>query len=280
MTITKVLAVPCIPAQIARAFRLPSLLTAILFLAPLLRAQAAPSSRPLRNGDRVENLLLPFTSDGCSSFPNGIPYKDENRWLKCCVIHDISYWQGGPAEKRLAADQALKSCVAETGEKTLSEAMYLGVRAGGHALLPTSWKWGYGWTLDRGYAPLSPDDEKQVAERLKALPARLEDVPIASVPAVPQRKTLTGDYCLDAALQHLLLVYGGGFTYLGHGEEDAEGPEGLLKTLSITTQNCSEPFRFTFLLLRPDACKVPANELAVRGRIRLARIETPTACSK
>jgi hypothetical protein len=64
----------------------------------------------------VETRLMPFTSDGCSSFPDGIPILDEAKWQRCCYIHDIAYWQGGTYRQRQLADMALRACVADTGE--------------------------------------------------------------------------------------------------------------------------------------------------------------------
>lgn len=31
--------------------------------------------------------------------------------------------------------------------------MSLGVRVGGVAGFPTTWRWGYGWVMNRGYLP-------------------------------------------------------------------------------------------------------------------------------
>ena len=38
--------------------------------------------------------LQPFTSDGCSAFPDGT-MADNELWLACCEKHDLAYWQGG-----------------------------------------------------------------------------------------------------------------------------------------------------------------------------------------
>jgi hypothetical protein len=65
------------------------------------------------------------------------------------------------------ADEALRRCVeTRTGSATLAEAMYLGVRAGGSALLPTSFRWGYGWRFDRPYEPLDPLERRLADEEL------------------------------------------------------------------------------------------------------------------
>ena len=59
--------------------------------------------------------IEPFTSDGCSSFPDGKP-ENPALWLDCCIRHDIAYWKGGTEQERLDADLALEQCVAKAGE--------------------------------------------------------------------------------------------------------------------------------------------------------------------
>lgn len=109
--------------------------------------------------------LQPFTSDGCSLFPDRSPI-DERDWRDCCVQHDIAYWQGGTAEMRKDADIVLRQCVLEkSGDATLAELMYNGVRLGGGPYFPNWYRWGYGWPFDRQYQPLT-DDEKQQVQKL------------------------------------------------------------------------------------------------------------------
>ena len=38
--------------------------------------------------------LAPFSSDGCSLFPEGSG-ENSDLWLSCCRAHDLSYWRGG-----------------------------------------------------------------------------------------------------------------------------------------------------------------------------------------
>ncbi|MEJ2688828.1 MAG: dual specificity protein phosphatase family protein [Deltaproteobacteria bacterium] len=110
--------------------------------------------------------LSNFTSDGCMLFPDG-PISERGRWCECCLNHDIAYWRGGTKNDRLKADEELKACVLErTKDKTLSETMYLGVRAGGHPAFPTWYRWAYGWSYGRGYAPLTDSERRQVKKRL------------------------------------------------------------------------------------------------------------------
>ncbi len=105
--------------------------------------------------------LAPFTSDGCSAFPDGTP-RQKTLWLDCCYQHDRAYWQGGIREQRAEADQALRACVAAVGEPEIAALMLAGVRVGGTPYLPTRFRWGYGWPFFRGYKALSADEIRQV----------------------------------------------------------------------------------------------------------------------
>lgn len=42
-------------------------------------------------------------------------------------------------------------CVVENGHPIVAFIMWIGVRIGGHPLLPAPWRWGYGWPWGRGY---------------------------------------------------------------------------------------------------------------------------------
>ena len=104
------------------------------------------------------STIKPFTTDGCSLFPDKsvISKKD---WCNCCLKHDLAYWRGGTAEQRLSADKALQACVAETtGNKALAELMLVGVRSGGGPYYFTTYRWGYGWPFGREYKPLTAEE--------------------------------------------------------------------------------------------------------------------------
>ncbi len=105
--------------------------------------------------------IKPFTSDGCSAFPDGT-IEQKQLWLACCTAHDFSYWQGGTYEERLVADQELKQCVAAVGEPEIAKLMLVGVRVGGSPYFPTSFRWGYGWSYPRFYKALSPEEKAQI----------------------------------------------------------------------------------------------------------------------
>jgi hypothetical protein len=114
------------------------------------------------------DTLKPFTTDGCSLFPDGT-YEQQSLWMECCIRHDLAYWRGGTHQQRLQADQALQQCVAEVGEPEIAKLMLAGVRVGGSPYFPTWYRWGYGWSYRRGYAALSPQEQQQVADQLQRL---------------------------------------------------------------------------------------------------------------
>lgn len=113
------------------------------------------------------DTLSPFTSDGCSLFPDRSLVSKAD-WCNCCFAHDLAYWRGGTAPERLAADEQLRSCVLQaTGNAGLADLMFTGVRAGGGPHFYTPYRWAYGWAFGRGYRPLSIA-EQEVASSLQA----------------------------------------------------------------------------------------------------------------
>ncbi|MGY8869593.1 MAG: hypothetical protein ACKVJE_04045 [Pseudomonadales bacterium] len=108
----------------------------------------------------AENIK-PFTSDGCSAFPDGT-FEQKELWLSCCTAHDYSYWQGGTYEERLIADKQLRQCVAKVGKPKIASLMLAGVRVGGSPYFPTSFRWGYGWSYPRFYKALTTAEKKQI----------------------------------------------------------------------------------------------------------------------
>ena len=119
--------------------------------------------------------LKPFTTDGCSSFPDGT-IEHGSIWANCCIRHDFAYWQGGTYEERLTADEELESCVARVGEPTIASLMLAGVRVGGTPYLPTSYRWGYGWPFMRGYEALTADEKLQVEKQLELFQIMIKSI--------------------------------------------------------------------------------------------------------
>ena len=113
-----------------------------------------------------ERMIKPFTSDGCSAFPDGT-FTHNELWLQCCTAHDLSYWKGGTYTQRLTADKELQQCVAAVGQQRIADVMLAGVRVGGTPYLPTSFRWGYGWPFPRGYRELTTAEKNMAEEQLK-----------------------------------------------------------------------------------------------------------------
>lgn len=114
------------------------------------------------------NEISPFTTDGCSLFPNGT-IKQNKLWLSCCTAHDYAYWQGGTFDERLIADLKLEQCVAEVGEPNIAILMLAGVRVGGTPYLPNSFRWGYGWHYFRGYQALTRLEKQKIQSMKKSI---------------------------------------------------------------------------------------------------------------
>ncbi len=105
--------------------------------------------------------LKPFTSDGCSAFPDGT-FKHNTLWLECCTAHDFAYWQGGTYSQRLHADEALQQCVAQVGQAEIAHIMLAGVRVGGSPFWPSTFRWGYGWSYPKFYGVLTEQEQQQI----------------------------------------------------------------------------------------------------------------------
>jgi hypothetical protein len=120
--------------------------------------------------------ILPFTTDGCSDFPDGTP-QQKTLWLSCCVIHDQAYWRGGSYEERLEADRELQRCVAKVGEPKIAALMLAGVRVGGSPLLPMPFRWGYGWTWPRDYRTLTSEELAEIERALRAYESAMMTLP-------------------------------------------------------------------------------------------------------
>ena len=97
-----------------------------------------------------------FTSDYCSVVPD----YDQR---ECCVHHDFAYWKGGTIRERRAADRKFLKCVSQTRSGWLAPFRWFGVRVGGLGILPTAFRWGYGWNWPTTKAP--GDDSSEFSEQ-------------------------------------------------------------------------------------------------------------------
>lgn len=125
---------------------------------------------PIFNGCQIfgPDRLQPFTTDGCSTFPEGTR-EHKDLWHRCCTAHDQKYWAGGSYEERLQADLELRACVQSVGKPVIADLMLAGVRVGGSPWWPSAFRWGYGWPYTHGYSSLTPDELEQVGKQKEAL---------------------------------------------------------------------------------------------------------------
>ncbi len=119
----------------------------------------------------TQGPLRPFTTDGCSDFPEGTT-RHKTLWQQCCIAHDRAYWQGGTCDEREAADRELQRCVAAVGEPGIAALMLAGVRVGGSPYWPTRFRWGFGWPWPRGYRALTDAEREQVQRELETVQRR------------------------------------------------------------------------------------------------------------
>jgi len=111
-----------------------SLILLAFTLSPYCFASQSQSIKPY-----FENVLKPFSTDGCSQFPDSVVGMD---YEECCLDHDYAYWKGGTFEQKQRADEQLGQCVGTKSFSALGSMMEMGVGIGGSASLPTNWRWG------------------------------------------------------------------------------------------------------------------------------------------
>lgn len=225
---------------------------------------ADPSFKPFT----FQNHLRSFSTDGCSSFPDGYPLIHPDKWLNCCIDHDVAYWAGGTSEQRKIADETLRKCVNATGANPLGNDMYVGVRMGGMAELPTSWHWGYGWVIERGQSQLLPHEQLQVKERLAELKGiNIYALPLAPSHLVRERESVSGDISLrKIELQTGKPVDVRDYQVYIESKSATEGTYIALYSIQVGTEESRRTFEF--ILTRPQACLLPKNEVQARGQIR------------
>ncbi|GAA6191763.1 hypothetical protein [Phaeobacter sp. NW0010-22] len=183
----------------------PNGFAAVLCLLPLTGQAQDMQSLVEMPGHRAlievgnQSDLKPFVTDGCSgglsyswtlvadTFPDFAEAHNQlPPWENCCVIHDRAYHNMAGAETaqasydaRVVADEALQSCVVDTGSlrvvelaelygasqqqvlgayETIAGAMYLAVRFGGGPCSGLPWRWGYGYPECSVFGASSGDD--------------------------------------------------------------------------------------------------------------------------
>lgn len=130
------------------------------------------------------SMLKSFKTDGCSASPNGVPSAS---WAHCCVAHDIWYWLGGSKETRAHADQSLKACMTDVLEENGLELKWIPVlyewavqRGGTPGLVgianPFPWRWGFGWSTNSVYTPLTVESGDSFTNAMNAIVENLPNM--------------------------------------------------------------------------------------------------------
>ncbi len=129
----------------------------------------------------------PFVSDGCTHIFQRDPTTNAS-YMKCCFIHDVSYYIGGSNADKAAADQDFASCVRKTITAVCSEgagairAAVCKVKAAMHAATKeiavavvgdhscgrdNDWEWGYGYSKHPNCACRTAPDRVAALAELK-----------------------------------------------------------------------------------------------------------------
>lgn len=132
--------------------------------------------------------LRPFTSDGCTFSPDGLPRRPV-LWRECCVAHDLRFWGGGSRTHRQDADQKLKSCVENKAGATIAKLFFTGVQLG--SLSPWKFpakKWGNAWYDLAGYRKLSEVEILSLVDEVEKLDLP-EELRVQYISELKQRLT-------------------------------------------------------------------------------------------
>lgn len=133
-----------------------------LNLAGLFGFPVGPSYQQFTKG-LADKILRPFTSDGCSVSPDGIPATEKNQlWVECCVAHDTAYWLGGTKKEKKIADENLGKCIKQKGYSIVGSLFKNTVDKTGSAKTSLTFRWGYGWNYNRPYTEITTQEEAQV----------------------------------------------------------------------------------------------------------------------
>jgi hypothetical protein len=134
-----------------------------LKLSALSGFAVGPTARSISNDRLDQPILRPFSSDGCSVSPDGIPATSASRlWAHCCVRHDVKYWAGGSEQDKIDADNELERCVGQASDPSIGKIFKLFVAKFGGPMSSQTYRWGYGWNYRRPFQRLSANEERQV----------------------------------------------------------------------------------------------------------------------
>lgn len=118
----------------------------------LLTVPETTADHHILAGQYLEERNLPappraFRYDGCTMFPDRIPYHDLR---EVCLQHDIAYWAGGERSLQREINLEFRDAVIHTGPlgPYLAPVMYIAVEKLGDGLFSryvSHSNWGFGW---------------------------------------------------------------------------------------------------------------------------------------
>lgn len=200
-----------------------------------------------------DNEIADFTSDGCSMI------YDSPAYIDCCKIHDYAYWQGGPEVLKEKADSDFAACVEKgTRSSQLAGLFQRGVEIGGHPQWNRSFRWGYGWKYNKGFAPLSKREQDLVTSK-----ALTEDQVLATPITDDKNKALAypsinNDYCVDEAVLLLKKHLGASRSpiqaYAYNASEFYYTPVNN-RYYELTHSSCETPVKFVVGKNKQNHCK-------------------------
>ena len=200
---------------------------------------------------RAEAILRPFTSDGCSSSPDGLPLSIANSrvWVHCCVKHDTKYWLGGTEEQKEEADKDLEQCIAKTGHPDIAKLYRLFVKRFGGPNSHSSYRWGYGWSGQRAYAPLTQVEMNQAQSMYSMEGTQIYQV-LAVSTRVLQSACSTNDPIFNGLSKEEELIYQSLNSKLKRNDIIEWAKPGYFnldrKEFDMKLKSCDQPVKFIF----------------------------------
>jgi hypothetical protein len=146
-----------------------------LLLSADLRSQDCSNLLPnIEPIEEIETAISRhFVTDLCTGYKEGTK-KQPQKWLQCCVWHDLRLWAGGAKAHRRVVDRLLRQCVKEKGGKSHALIMWLGIRLG--SLSPIKLpgiQWGNAWGNKSRRKPLTEVEIINLKKSLQDHPSML-----------------------------------------------------------------------------------------------------------
>lgn len=196
--------------------------------------------------------LRPFTSDGCSASPDGVPLTSKSQaWLDCCIDHDLEYWGGGSKSDKRSADSKFKKCIQDKGYESVAYLYHKSVSVVPSAKTNFTYRWGYGWNYKRPYKPLNSVEKNQMTamyevENFNELLSHIKSIGYPLIRSC---------HDIDSAFNKLNKQEIWAYHHLNDNLQTDdridwaywESRQGYNQIFVIKLDNCNEPIRYNFI---------------------------------